>query len=328
MSDQTTGGRLGFLDSLGRLFRRGEAGAAQAESSGAETSAAFGRDFDAAIRELQAIAVRHAQPVDAARGGATRAPAADAGAERLRRKQELQRSMREDIEKMHARLGTGLAPGELEAAEKFLTDLDQTLSRDQGARELLPHLRHSIGARLMAEAGELAVARLVHFLQRANVPWPDATSPSPNASEQDLERGRKRRLADVRETFLAQDLGRTSERMWGVVQAWGADYPDRGSPLWDETVMEGVAAGIRGVLVQRFVEALRSERDALLAEAEASVGKELAALDAVMQRGVRSIEDANKAVACSLQALDAVIPDLAWKRVKAKLPEARGELAS
>jgi hypothetical protein len=43
---------------------------------------------------------------------------------------------------------------------------------------------------------------------------------------------------------------------------------------------------------------------------------------------VRSIDDANKAVASSMQVLDQVIPELAWEQMQAKLPQARGELPS
>ena len=55
--------------------------------------------------------------------------------------------------------------------------------------------------------------------------------------------------------------------------AWGSDYPDQGSPLWEETVLAGVAAGMRGQLVRDFVELLRRDREALLRRIEDARGE-------------------------------------------------------
>ena len=109
---------------------------------------------------------------------------------------------------------------------------------------------------------------------------------------------------------------------------WGPDYPDRGGPLWEETALEGVAAGLRGQLVKEAVELLQRDREALLASAEAAIGKELDALHQVLKAGVSSLEQANQAVASSLRVLDEVVPQIAWERVRAELPKARGEWGS
>ena len=116
--------------------------------------------------------------------------------------------------------------------------------------------------------------------------------------------------------------------MVGIVRAWGADYPDRGSPLWEESVLEGVAAGIRGQLLKDFVELVDRDRDLVLSRTEAAIGKELAALQTAVAGGVHSIEQANTVVASSLHALDEVVPELVWQHVRSLLPQARGEFAS
>jgi hypothetical protein len=320
-------GKLGFLDSIGRLFR------AKEEEAGAppraEAPGAFARleaDFEAAVRGLREKAVERdtgpAQPGAAA----TRSRVEDRAAESLRRMETSRRAIREDIEKMHARLGTGLASADLDEISRFLEELDATSTAGRDSLELLPRLRYAIATRLRAEAGELAVARLVARLERAKLPWPDPTHYRPSATPDEIERSRRRRLAEIRETFLAQDGKRTAERMLGIVRAWGGDYPDRGSPLWEESVLEGVAAGIRGRLLKDFVELLVRDRELLLARTEASIGKQLTALQESVG-GIRSIEQANVAVASSLQALDAVVPEIAWEQVRSQLPEARGEFA-
>jgi hypothetical protein len=326
-------GKLGFLDSLGRLFRaKEEAEGAKEEARAPQPQAAGGfakleADFEAVIRGLREKLVE--RDTGGERPGAAALPsrAEDRAAERLRRMEACHRAIREDIEEMHARLGTGLAPADLEAITAFLKDLDTVSTTGKDSHELLPRLRYAIATRLRAEAGELSVARIVALLERSKLSWPDPTHYRPSATPDEIDRSRRRRLAEVRESFLAHDAKRTAERMLGIVRAWGGDYPDRGSPLWEESVLEGVAAGIRGQLLKEFVEVLRRDRELLLTRTEASIGKELAALQKAMESGVRSIEEANLAVATSLHALDEVVPEIAWERVRSQLPQARGEFA-
>jgi hypothetical protein len=320
-------GKLGFLDSMGKLFRVSAKVGDTAPSQTADPFAEFGAEFEEAIRGVQKIAEQHARP---AQSGSVRhhAQAEDPAVERARRVKAIQKAIREDIEKMHARLATGLDPAELDAIHTFLVELAVTAAAGKESNELLPRLRHAIAARLREESGELAVTRIIALLEAAKLAWPDPTHYRATVSPEEIERSRRRRLAEVREHFLVQDLTRISERMWGIVRTWGSDYPARGAPLWEECVLEGVAAGIRGGLIRDFVEVLRRDREQLLARAESSVGKQLAALQGAVKGGVHSIEDANKVVASSLQALDQIIAQIAWDQVKATLPQARGELAS
>jgi hypothetical protein len=242
-----------------------------------------------------------------------------------RRTEEAHRAILEDIEQMHVRLGTDLAGADLIELALYLKELHAESAEAKDSRSLLPLLRHAIVDRLCREAGELAVARLVVLLQRENMGWPDPTHYRPSASPDEIERSRRRRLGDVREQFLVQDLGRTAERMLGVVTGWKSDYPDRGSPLWEESVLEGVAAGIRGLLVREAAELLRRDRDVILDRAQGSIGKELEAIHAAMEGGVDSLEKANLAVATSLRVLDEIVPEIAWQQVKSQLAHARGE---
>jgi hypothetical protein len=129
----------------------------------------------------------------------------------------------------------------------------------------------------------------------------------------------------VREAFLAQDQERAAERTLGVVRVWGGDYPERGSPLWQESVLEGVAAGIRGALMREFVELLRRDQALLLSRTESAIGKELTALQRAVASGLGSVEEANAVLMHSLRAIDEVVPEIAWEHLRAQLPSARGE---
>jgi hypothetical protein len=331
VSEKSTEGKLGFLDSLGRLFRAKPEDRAPAARETAQGSSGFARleaDFQAAIRELNEKVAAHQDAKRPARGaGPARESAEDRAADRQRRMDASHRAIREDIEKMHARLKTGISGADIDAISAFVAELEPVANEGRSSHDLLPRARFAIAERLRAEAGELAIARIVALLQREKLAWPDPTHHRATLTAEEIERSQRRRLADVREGFLAQDFRRIAERMNGLVQGWGGDYPDRGSPLWEESVLEGVAAGIRGSLIRVFVELLRSSRDELLSRTEAVVGKELGALQSVLAGGVHSIDQANQAVASSLRVLDEVVPELAWETLRAELPQARGEVA-
>jgi hypothetical protein len=331
MSDGTAadGGKLGFLDALGRLFRgkrEEETAPEQAPSGGFEKLEA---EFAAAIRGLNeridAQGRTARDPLGAAPG---RMSAEQRAAEQQRRMLATHQAMRDDIEKMHVRLRTGIAGPDMDAISAFLVEIDELASAGRDSQELIPRARYAIARRLQAEAGELAVARLVALLQREEMAWPDPTRADSKATPERIESSRRRRLADVREAFLAQDLHRTAERLQGIVRGWGSDYPDPGTPLWEETVLEGVGAAIRGRLIRECVEALRKDRELLLSRTEDSVGRQLAALNAALEGGVRTVEQAKQAVAGSLRVLDEVVPGIAWEIVCSQVPEARGEFAS
>lgn len=323
--EQRAGG--GFLDSLGRLFRRQEDRPARVEP--APKPAGTLEALEAAVRALneRVEQQRGAATAGSASAGVRKPTPEELAAERERRIEAARKAMREDIERMHAKLGTGIAPADLDAIAALLGELEAGAAAGKGSYELLPRARYAIAERLRAEAGELAVARVAALLRQHGMGWPDPSHPPATATPEEIERAHRRRLADVRRAFLGDGFARTAESLQGIVKGWGADYPDRGSPLWEACVLEGVAAGLRGQIVRRAVELLQRDRDELLRQAEAAVGEETAALQQALAGGVHSLEEANRAVQSALQVLDEVLPAIAWERVRAELPEARGETA-
>ena len=326
------GGKLGFLDSIGQLFRSKRAAAPAPTAAKANPFDKLEKDFESAIARVnQQIEERTRASGGTAAVAATGAQAATAktaqqrAAERAQRIETTQREMREDIEKKHALLGTGLSAADLTSLASFLRELETTTAAGRSSQALVPRARHAIAEKLRAEAGELAVSRLVALLQREKLGWPDPTRYSDTASEEEIERSRRRRLGEVREAFLRAGFERSAERMFGIVRGWGGDYPDRGSPLWEECVLEGVAAAIRANLLKDFVDVLQRDRDALFAQLEAAVGKQIEAVHALLQSGVSSIDDASQVVSGPLRVIDELAPKLAWEHLRAQSPSARGE---
>jgi hypothetical protein len=324
MSDKGDAGRLGFLAPLARLFRaKGEAPAPPQPEPQAGGLTKLEADFEMALRGLREKVAEQAATAGPA-VAAHRRTAAEVAAEREHRIDDCHRAIREDIERMHSRLGTGLSPTDLDSIGALLRDLDADATEGKDSHALMPRLRYSVATRFRLESGALAVARLVALLKRANLEWPDPIHHAPRAKPEEIESSRRRRLAEMRESFLAQDFKRTAERMVGIVPAWGADYPDRGSPLWEESVLEGVVAGVRGQLLKDFVELVDRDRDLVLSRTEAAI-EGAAALQTAVAGGVHP--SSRQHGGRESHTLRRGGSELVWQHVRSLLPQAR-EFAS
>ena len=309
----------GLIGSLGQLFRSRDAKA----SERARAVGGFAKvesDFETMLAALEERIERQqslACRTDPQSIGQDRA------AEKLRRKAEAQRAMRADIEAMHARLRTGLAHADLNDISVFLRSLAEFARTGRDSHALLPRVRHAVTDRLRAEAGPMAMDRLLARLKRRSLTWPAPAHLHPGASHEAVEAARRRRIGSVRAAFVEYDLERIAERAQGIVWGWGADYPDPGSLLWRESVLVGVAAAIWGRLLQHFVELLRQDADLLLARIEELIGAKLPVLHAALDAETASTSKAQEALASSLRVLDEIIPEIGWQLVSARLPRVR-----
>jgi hypothetical protein len=322
----TAESKPGFLHSLIGLFqaRPGEAPPTKPVEDG--DFEALRANFDAALHDLdeKAEEYRRRRAAASSAPGVSRSTAAERAAERERRIADIRQTIRKEISSMHEKLGTGVGT-DLEALSASLEDVAVEVDAGKESHELIPRTRARAVQRMQKEAGELALARLEVLRRRQNLEWPDPTQHEPGAPPEEIERSRRRHLAEVRESFLGQSLSRTAERLLGIVTVWGSDYPHRDSRLWEETVLEGVAAGIRGDLFRECLAVARRDEDHLVSLAKVSIGKELIGLQQVMKAGVTSIEQANQAAASALRVLDEVVPRLVWEHIRSQVPRARGE---
>jgi hypothetical protein len=279
-------------------------------------------DFDDAVRRLEEkIEERLRQRVST---GAIKAPRATP-ADREARRKIAHREITEDIGKMHARLGTGIDDAAMEELSSQLVDLDSLWRSGKGSHDLIPRARYAIAEKIQQETGPLAVARLRNLMRQGGVSWPDPIRHQPSASEDDIERSIRRRMGEIQANFLSSDMQKTSSRMLGIVSGWGGDYPERGSALWEETVLEGVAQGIRARLGSEFIDLVRENKEIFEARTEELVGEPFDVLQRSLESGVDSIHDASRAVTATFRVLDEVIPELAWEYIHAQLPHARAE---
>jgi hypothetical protein len=318
ISGTVSGEEQELINAMGHLFG-GEPERAAPEPGG--DLGAMATDFDAALRALNQRVAQQQRESQRPGVGMAQLSDQDRAGEREARQQRAHRTMREDIERMHDTLETGLATPDLDALVAFLQHLQKLSSAGRCSHALLPRARHAIAERLRTGAGELAMARLVTLLHGQGLAWPDAAPPHPRATPEEIEVSRRRRLDQLRKNFLTYDFARIAERLQGVVSGWGGDYPERGSPLWQESMLKGVAAALWAKLLQDCVELLKRKQKELRSLAETAVSRELAALQAAVVRPSASAMETTEAIASSLRVIDEVVPEIAWELVAGALPE-------
>jgi hypothetical protein len=151
-------------------------------------------------------------------------------------------------------------------------------------------------------------------LAAQNEVWPETTHRDPIEEEADFERRRQLKFREMQHDFVNYDLVRSAELIRGVERAWQADYPEPGTSLWRELVLEGVATGLRARILQGYYERLQANKAKIVDRATALVGHELAALQtALAEKSLTSLEDAHRVATTSRRVLDEVIPEIAWQ---------------
>ncbi|MBE0595947.1 MAG: hypothetical protein IH614_01610 [Desulfuromonadales bacterium] len=223
--------------------------------------------------------------------------------------------IREDIEAMHQRLGTSLGGAELDELRAFLLETEQAVAPGRESRQVLPRARFSIVRRFHFEAGKLAWEQLTERLSQTNLSWPETAYIHSFMTAEEIGQLRQSKREEARQAFLQNGLRKSSELLLGVVAAWKSDYPERGTPLWQMVVLEGVATAFQAQLLKQLVARLRREQPRIEAQVASLLGAEIQAIDSWLQQGVGSLDKANRLYAESLQLLDEKIPELVWQQI-------------
>ncbi|MBE0504945.1 MAG: hypothetical protein IBX46_12555 [Desulfuromonadales bacterium] len=313
MENSSTGNGHSIFEAISRLF--GSATPAQPAAvspSLSEMESAFNvalQQLNGKIEELQRQKLQTA-------GGAVASPAAYAE-ERERRMNEAHSRILNDILAMHRRLATGIDKPALDALAAFLHECVEKVAKERSVPEVMPCCRSSILRRFHHEAGGFAWDEMERQLAAQNEAWPETTQRDPIEEEAAFENRRQLKYREMKNDFVNYDLARSAQLIRGIERAWQADYPDPGTPLWRELVLEGVATGLRARILQGYYERLLANKEKIVARATELVGRELSALQAVLaEKNLTSLEDAHRVATTSGRVLDEVIPDIAWQVIE------------
>lgn len=313
MKNSSTGNGHSIFEAISQLF--GSATPAQpvtAAPSLSEMESAFNvalQQLNGKIEELQRQKLQTA-------GGTVASPAAHAE-ERERRMNEAHSRILSDILVMHRRLATGIDKPALDALTAFLRECALKVAEERSVPEVMLCCRSSILRRFHHEAGSIAWEELEGRLTTQNEVWPETTARDPFEGDAAFEQRRRLKYRDLQNDFVHYALPRSAELILGIERAWQADYPDPGTPLWRELVLEGVATALRARILQGYYERLLANKEKIVARATELVGRELGALQAVLaEKNLTSLEDAHRVATTSGRVLDEVIPEIAWQVIR------------
>ena len=317
MKSNNSGDGHSFFEAISQLFGKtsppGRAATEQVPSLAEMENA-----FNAALQQLNGkIEDLRRQQLQAVSG--TALPPAAHAEERERRMRQAHTRILHDILAMHRQLATGIDAPALDALATFLKECEAKVAEERSVPEVMPCCRSSILRRFHREAGDAAWVELEKRLTATNEAWPETTQRDPIEGEAAFERRRQLKYREMKDDFVNYDLARSTELIRGIERAWQADYPEPGTPLWRELVLEGVATALRARILQGYYERLLANKEKIVDRAAELVGRELGALQAVLaEKNLTSLEDAHRVATTSSRVLDEVIPEIAWQVIRSE----------
>lgn len=315
MKNSLAGNGHSIFEAISQLFGK----AAPPQRPAAEPASSLSEmenTFNAALQQLNGK-IEDLQRQKLQTVSATGLPAAAHAEERARRMSTAHARILTDILAMHRKLVTGIDSPALDALAAFLKENAEKVAEERSVPAVMPCCRSSILRRFHREAGGVAWVELEGRQTAQNEVWPETTQRDPIEGEEAFEQRRQLKYREMRDDFVNYDLARSTELIRGIERAWQADYPEPGTPLWRELVLEGVATALRARILQDYYERLLANKEKIVDRATALVGRELGALQAALaEKTLTSLEDAHRVATTSRRVLDEVIPEIAWQIIK------------
>jgi len=307
----------GFFEMVSELFGRSPSRQTRKdEDVKSEPVSEIETAFNAALQQLnnKIELLREAQlQVEA---GPDRLSATQLAAEREKRMQQVHDQVFGDVLEMHHQLATGIDRATLKELAEFVKECREKVVEGYVGTDIMACCLSSVLRRLHREAGVAAWAELEGLLAARGTLWPETTRRDPVESEVQFRYRHQEKYQETRSSFVNYDPQRSSDLIFGVERAWHSDYPEPGSPLWRELVLEAVATGLRARILKGYYERLVARKDEVRAEAAELVGRELQALKEVLaDKTFNNLEDAHRVSVSSKRVMDEVIPEIAWKMI-------------
>ena len=317
MKNSPAGNGHGFFEAISQLFGKAPP-SERASAAKAHTLSEMENAFSVALQQLNGKIeeLQHQQLLTA--NGGELSPAAPAN-DRERRMQQEHALIFGDILAMHRKLETGIDQLALEALAKFLKESAVKMVEGPSLQEVIPCCRRGILRRIHREAGYAAWAEMEERLAARSELWPATTQRDPIEEDTSFEHRKQLKYLEMKSDFVNYDLDRSTELIRGIERAWQSNYPEPGTPLWRELVLEGVATALRARIFQGYYERLLANKEKIVGRAAELVGRELGELQAVLaEKNLTSLADAYRVASTSTRVLDEVIPEIAWQVICAE----------
>ncbi len=218
--------------------------------------------------------------------------------------------MAEEILAMHQRLDTGL---DADALGRVALFLKEHAPPTEAPQELALQVDYGVLNHLWLKVGELAWKQLSEAMGADKLEWELSPEMLHGREPESVVHLKTQREKEIHQAFIALSASQTADLIHGEVRAWTTFYPKKGGWVWNETVLQGVGAGLRA----RYYEAALSlweDRPAELDEVLRGMMKQhLAAASKALASGIHSLDEANSLVSGLRQCCRETLPKTVWK---------------
>ncbi len=295
---------------FGGFFRRLLQGSSPSEPAARSSAPDAMARLTQSYEEIQSFVHRATQKVETASGWVT---AEEAECQRAQRNEAV-RLFREDVLEFHRRLQTGLGAEQLDRLGPML--LAHLQPGSSGTATLEEQIDAAVGQRLYGECAGPAWQRLEGLRIRCGESWPVPESLASSRSSRELEPVLEQHQRELRQVFQRQDPSDCARLLRGEVDVWCHVYPERGSWLWRQTVLQAVGAALRAQLFVAALEAWLWRPDELDQAIQKLVVEHVQACQGSSERSLQGALDLSRRIQVLCQQ---VLPDLVWATVAPRL---------
>jgi hypothetical protein len=226
----------------------------------------------------------------------------------------------EDIIRHHSQFGTGLARGDL----LLLHELMQMEAAHEGVCSQEESIHELVECNLLTflrrEAQERAWQKLEDNIVRFHIEFPIPPSMVHHADPVRKEKITEERKKSAQKEFLTMPAEQLAELILGNVPIWVYSYPGKDTYLWELTVLQGVAAGLAGNLLVKYLSVWEENSSEMLDK----IQEEFADRIEELRRQGESASTLTQVLSVSkeLQRISREeMPEQIWKYIRTKLED-------
>lgn len=226
------------------------------------------------------------------------------------------RRMEEEILQMHQRLSTGLGKSDLERLSTFMTEHAHPPKASGG---LALEVDAAVVEHLYERVGELAWRFLSEAMQRENLEWELSAEMLHGRDPDSTAKLKKQRRQEMRRQFLTMPMLQTADEIRGEVKSWSTLYPEPGTWLWNETVLQGVGAALRARFYEVAMSLWENRTPSLDRLLQRMMSQHLEEASRALRSGVHSLEEANRMLADLRKCCREKLPQMVWAYLEPRL---------
>jgi hypothetical protein len=243
----------------------------------------------------------------------------------IEERNKAQEALFEDIIRHHSQFGTGLVRGDLLLLHELMqmeAAHEGTCSQEESIHELV---ECNLLTFLRRKTQEKAWKKLEDNIVRFHIEFPIPPSMVHHADPVRKEKVTEEKKKSAQEEFLTMPAQQLAELLLGNVPIWVYSYPGTDTYLWKLTLLQGVAAGLAGNLLMKYLSVWEENSSEMLDKIQEEFADRIEELR--RQGEFASTLTQVLSVSKELQRISKEeMPERIWKYIRPKLedPSSRG----